>query len=313
MNPGAQTGTLYVAGNVNVDLILGPLAQWPRRGTETVLPDSQMRVGGQAGNTGLALAALGARHRVVANMGTDPLGVWLRGAFPDSAPHWSRASAAATLTVGLVHPGGERTFFTSVGHLAEFSPEQVLAQLPPNAAPGDIVLLCGVFLSPLLVASGCQLLDTLKQRGFSIALDPGWPGEGWDCARPLIEAWLPRVDHVLFNDLETMAMAGCDTLEAAMLWFRQRLPPAAALVVKRGPDGASAWQDAERAACPAPAVKVIDTIGAGDAFNAGYLLGCVTGRGLATRVRMGVTTACTAISTSPRRFVAETSRTAPGS
>jgi sugar/nucleoside kinase (ribokinase family) len=77
----------------------------------------------------------------------------------------------------------------------------------------------------------------------------------------------------------------------------------ATLVVKRGPNGAWAWRGTERITCPAPTVEVIDTIGAGDAFNAGYLLGCATGRDLAASLRMGVITASTAISTSPRRFI----------
>jgi len=303
MSSGAQTGTLYVAGNVNVDLILGPLAQWPRIGTETVLPHSDMRVGGQAGNTGLALAALGARHRVVANIGADPLGAWLCGAFPDSASRWPHASALTTLTVGLMHPGGERTFFTTVGHLAEFSPHHVLDQLPPAAAQGDIVLLCGVFLSPRLVAGCRPLLETLKQRGFATALDTGWPPEGWETSRTQVTSWLAQVDHVLFNELEATALAGYKDAGAAARWFGQRLPPGGTLVVKRGPGGATAWRRDEHVDCPAEPVRVIDTIGAGDAFNAGYLLGCATGRSLGESVRMGVRTASAAISTSPRRFV----------
>jgi sugar/nucleoside kinase (ribokinase family) len=303
MNTRPQTGTLYIAGNVNVDLILGPLAQWPRIGTETTLPHSEMRVGGQAGNTGLALAALGARYRIVANMGDDTLGTWLRGSFPQSAPRWSPSSAPATLTVGIVHADGERTFFTTVGHLAEFAPEDVLDQLPTRAEPGDLVLVCGVFLSPLLVAGGRRLFETLKRREFVTALDVGWPNEGWDSVRLAVESWLPLIDHVLFNEVETTAMAGCESLDSAMQWFYERLPSDATLVVKRGPNGAWAWRRTERVTCPAPTVEVIDTIGAGDAFNAGYLLGCATGRDLAASLRMGVITASTAISTSPRRFV----------
>ena len=220
MKASEQTGTIYVAGNVNVDLILGPLAQWPRMGTETILPHYELRVGGQAGNTGLALAALRARHRVVANMGGDPLGDWLRTAFQDSAPDWQRSPAATTVTVGLLHPSGERTFFTSVGHLAGFAPGHVLAELPERAAPGDIVLVCGVFLSPLLVAGGRQLLQALVERGFVTALDTGWPDAGWSAVRSTVESWLPLVDHVLFNELETTALAGRDSLEDAMVWAK---------------------------------------------------------------------------------------------
>jgi sugar/nucleoside kinase (ribokinase family) len=205
--------------------------------------------------------------------------------------------------VGLLHPSGERTFFTSVGHLAGFAPEHVLAQLPERAAPGDVVLICGVFLSPLLVTGGRQLLQTLVGRGFATALDTGWPDGGWDAARPTVEPWLPLVDHVLFNELETTALAGREPLETAMAWFHTRLRPGATLVVKCGADGACAWRADTRVACPAPAVTVIDTIGAGDAFNAGYLFAHAMGRDLPACLQLGVTTASTAISTSPRRFV----------
>jgi len=302
MTGETQTGTIHVAGNVNVDLILGPLAQWPRIGTETLLPHYELRVGGQAGNTGLALAALGARHRVIANMGDDPLGRWLRDAFPATGHAWSHASAPATVTVGLVHTDGERTFFTSVGHLSEFSPRQVLMQLPARAEPGDVVLLCGLFLSPLLVEGGLGLCRQITERGFVIALDTGWPVGGWDEVRETVAGLLPFVDHVLFNELETLALSGASDLDRAAAWFRTRTHPRASLVVKCGAEGARAWRNGEWAHCPAPSVQVVDTVGAGDVFNAGYLLGMARGRSLENSVRLGVAIASRAISTSPRRY-----------
>jgi sugar/nucleoside kinase (ribokinase family) len=302
MDDEGQTGTVYVAGNVNVDLILGPLAQWPRTGTETVLPNYELRVGGQAGNTGLALAALGVRHRVIANMGDDALGRWLREAFGDAGAAWPRAAAPATVTVGLVHPDGERTFFTSIGHLAAFSPEQVLAQLPERAQRGDLVLLCGVFLSPLLVSGGQALCQQLVQRGFALALDPGWPTEPWEAVRATVAAWLPFAQHVLLNDLETQSLADATDLTQAASWVLARMPPEATLVVKCGADGARAWQGARHLHCPAPPVQVVDTVGAGDAFNAGYLHGVRDALSLDDCVARGVRIASRAISTSPRRY-----------
>jgi sugar/nucleoside kinase (ribokinase family) len=269
MTGQTQTGTIYVAGNVNVDLILGPLAQWPRIGTEALMPHYELRVGGQAGNTGLALAALGARHRVIANMGDDPLGRWLRDAFPGTGQAWSHASAPATVTVGLVHAGGERTFFTSVGHLAEFSPGQVLMQMPARAEPGDVVLLCGLFLSPLLVAGSLGLCEELAKRGFAIALDTGWPDQGWEALRATVAAWLPFVDHVLLNELETLALSDRADLDQAAAWFRARTRLGACLIVKCGSQGARAWCGEQQVRCAAPMVEVIDTVGAGDVFNAG--------------------------------------------
>jgi sugar/nucleoside kinase (ribokinase family) len=296
--------TICVAGNVNVDLILGPLADWPRIGTETILPHSELRVGGQAGNTGLALAALGARHRVAASVGDDALGDWLAAAFPDSARTWPRAAAATSMTIGIVHPGGERTFFTTLGHLALLSPQHILGQLPAGASPADLVLLCGVFLSPLLVEGGVTLMHALRERGYSIALDTGWPTQGWKAVRGEVESWLPLVDHVLLNEIETCALARTNDLDRAARWLLARLPAGATLVVKRGSDGARAWRGEEQVAHLAPAVDVIDTVGAGDVFNAAYLFALQNGERLDEAVARGVGVASRAISTSPRRYAA---------
>ncbi len=108
---------------------------------------------------------------------------------------------------------------------------------------------------------------------------------------------------MLFNERETIVLAGVENPDDATRWFQEYLPSGATLVVKRGPERAVAWRSAERIVCPAQPLQVIDTIGAGDAFNAGYLLGHTTGNGLAESVRMGVSMAYAAISTFPRRFI----------
>ena len=72
---------LAVIGNVNVDLIVGPVAPWPKAGTETVVDHDELRVGGQAGNTALAWQALDVDFDIAANVGDDQFGRWLREAF----------------------------------------------------------------------------------------------------------------------------------------------------------------------------------------------------------------------------------------
>lgn len=298
----AANGTIYVAGNVNVDLILGPVTPWPQVGTETVLPHYELRVGGQAGNTALALAALGAQYRVITTMGDDAHGRWLRATFGAAAAAWPLVSSPATVTVGLQHPDGERTFFTNTGHLASFAPDDVLTQLPSRAARGDVVLLCGVFLSPALIAGGRELCAEIKARGYALALDIGWPGQGWPAVRGTVETWLPHINHVLFNELETLAVADATTLAEADAWFDCRLASEAVRVVKRGPDGADARRGGRTLHRNAPVVTVVDTVGAGDTFNAGYLMGVVTGEPLARCLELGIDVASSAISTSPRRY-----------
>ena len=69
---------ILLVGNANVDVLMGDLAPWPQPGTEVVVDRYELRVGGAAGNTGLALAALGAgaQHgsELIAAVGEDALG-----------------------------------------------------------------------------------------------------------------------------------------------------------------------------------------------------------------------------------------------
>ncbi|MGB3901318.1 MAG: PfkB family carbohydrate kinase, partial [Mesorhizobium sp.] len=77
----------------------------------------------------------------------------------------------------------------------------------------------------------------------------------------------------------------------------------ALVVVKRGPDGALAiGADGAVVLAPAPRVEVVDTIGAGDVFNAAFLAALARGRALAECLATGVETASCAISTRPRSY-----------
>ena len=140
--------SLAVAGNVNVDLIMGTLPPWPTPGTEVFVEHDEMRPGGAAGNVALAWAALGVDFQVAGNVGDDQFGTYLSEAFGDHAARWPVASARTTYSVGLTHPDGERTFLTTRGHLADFDGDDVLGCLDANKLRGGILLLCGVFLLP---------------------------------------------------------------------------------------------------------------------------------------------------------------------
>src|SRR6185369_12536188 len=198
--------TIYVTGNVNVDLIMGRLAEWPRFGTEIVLPHSETRIGGAAGNTALALQALGAKHRLISSVGDDIFGKWLQSGF--TSADWIVAKTETTISVGIVNPSGERTFLTSQGHLSVHAVDDVLSLLPTRAAPGDILWLEGCFLSPPLLADYERLVDEAKVRGYALALDTGWPPQGWEPElRQRVLGWLKRLDHLIINEFEVIGLS----------------------------------------------------------------------------------------------------------
>jgi len=295
---------LAVIGNVNVDLILGPAEPWPKAGTETIVDHDELRVGGQAGNSALAWQALGVEFDIAANVGPDQFGRWLREEFGDRAAKWPVASEATTLSVGITHPDGERTFFTTRGHLPRFSLADALSVLDGPKLSGGWALLCGSFLTDDLTRDYDGFFDWADRYGIAVALDTGWPMEGWTAAnRAAARAWLSRCALALFNEIETTTLTGIDDPAQAARKLQSGMKRDALVVVKRGPRGAIAIDAGGMvASAPAPRVEVVDTIGAGDVFNAAFLAALARDEPLAACLAAGTQVASRAISTRPRSY-----------
>ncbi|MBB6412728.1 PfkB family carbohydrate kinase [Mesorhizobium sangaii] len=296
--------TLAVIGNVNVDLIVGPVAPWPVAGTETVVDHDELRVGGQAGNSALAWEALGVDFAVAANVGDDQFGRWLREAFGHRAEKWPVCPEGTTLSVGMTHPDGERTFFTTRGHLPRFSLADVLAVLDGRALSGGYALLCGSFLTDDLTRHYDAFFDWADSHGIAVALDTGWPIDGWTEANcTATRAWLSRCELALFNEVETVTLAGMQSPVEAARAIRSSMRKGATFVVKRGPLGAVAiGPDGALVEAVAPDVRVVDTIGAGDVFNAAFLAALAQEQPLSACLSAATHVASRAISTLPRNY-----------
>lgn len=295
---------LAVIGNVNVDLILGPADPWPKAGTEIIVDHDELRVGGQAGNSALAWQALGVDFQIAANVGTDEFGRWLREEFGTRAAKWPACPEGTTLSVGIAHPDGERTFFTTRGHLPRFSLADVLSALDGPKLSGGFALLGGAFLTDDLTKDYDRFFDWADSHGIAVALDTGWPMDGWtEANRAAVAGWLSRCMLALFNEIETTTLAGrADPGEAARK-LRSGMKQGAIAVVKRGPRGALAiGPDGILVSATAPRVDIVDTIGAGDVFNAAFLAALAGAKPLAACLAAGTQIASRAISTRPRSY-----------
>ncbi len=197
-----------VIGNVNVDVLLGPMPTWPTPGSEVLAEHYELRVGGAAGNTALALAALGVPMDVVAGVGQDAMGAWLEAALAPVGVQLEHIDASTALTVGLSHRGGERTFVSHQGHL-ETLPWEAVERALARARRGDLLLLCGYFMLPGLRAGARGLLERARSRGLVTMLDPGWPIEGWtEAVQAEVRALLPLLDAYLPNRAELLGSVG---------------------------------------------------------------------------------------------------------
>jgi ribokinase len=311
---------IKVIGDASVDFVLGPVEGWPRKGTETLVQHSEMRPGGSAGNAALALARIGWPVALYSARGTDVMGQWLAahfGAGPEL--HLQPIAGPTTSTVAILHTCGERSFFTTPGHLDLIGPQTVAAALAPPAtgtqagavSAAPLALLCGPFLTPPLRAGYGEFIAQLRAGGHQVALDTGWPSGGWtEPVRAQALEWIRACDHVLLNEIEVAGLAGGGTGEAALMQLATVMRPGATLVMKMGPGGACAIRDGVRAQARAPVAEIFDTVGAGDAFNAGYLAAIARGDDLPSALAFGCSTATEIIARFPRLAAADP---APGS
>jgi sugar/nucleoside kinase (ribokinase family) len=294
---------LAIVGNVNVDIIVGDCPPVLHPGTESIVAHGDVRPAGCVGNTALAWMAMDVPFQAAANTGNDMLGDWLRNTFSAHSSRWPRETCATTFSVGIAHPDSERTFLTTPGHLARLSLAGAVQGLDLKGLRGGIALVVGSFLTEQLAAEYDRLFDLFAEHDVQIALDTGWPVTGWtDAVRACCRAWAARCGHLLLNEVELTSMFGAPTLEAAMELAARSMPRAGSVIAKRGPEGVSGLKDGALVHVPAPAVAVLDTAGAGDVFNAGYLAAIARGEAFPEALAAGVAAASRAVSTSPREY-----------
>ncbi|HIE39446.1 MAG TPA: carbohydrate kinase, partial [Anaerolineae bacterium] len=111
------------------------------------------------------------------------------------------------------------------------------------------------------------LFRQARRAGLTVSLDTGCDPEGEWGGEELLEL-LEQVDVFLPNEGEVRAIAGEDDVEEAIRELAKR---ASLVVVKRGASGAMSIGDGRVIHSPAFRVEVIDTTGAGDSFNAGFI------------------------------------------
>jgi sugar/nucleoside kinase (ribokinase family) len=135
-----------------------------------------------------------------------------------------------------------------------------------------------------------QIFGAAHKSGATTSLDTNWdPKEEWDAG---IHAALAHTDLFLPNRAEALAVARAATLDKAVDDLAGAVRTVA---VKLAADGAIAAHGAERIHVPGQTVDVIDTTGAGDSFDAGFVAATLWGWPL--RSALAFAAACGALAT----------------
>jgi sugar/nucleoside kinase (ribokinase family) len=276
------SGAVTVIGCVQADVLVCPVTELPPAGGAMLVEQMSVRVGGAGANAALACAEAGMRVRLIGCVGEDQVGGWMREELSAHglAAHLIVVEDQPTgLTVALESPARDRTFLTYLGVNAGWGP----ASIPPDALVCENLLLCDYFVMPSLQGEAARdLLGQSRAHGARTFFDTAWdPGGFAEPARAGVRALLPYVDVFLPNEAEARALTGVNggggIAEAARLLQRDS---GGWVVVKLGRDGCLAIgpEDVQLTAS-APAVRVADTTGAGDAFNAGLVHALSDGAG----------------------------------
>jgi fructokinase len=231
------------------------------------------RVGGSPFNVALGLARLAQPVAFFGALSNGPLGERLRRALVDEGVNTAcieRTDAPTTLgLVGLDAAGVPAYSFYGAGGADRQLPLSALTRLPALASAFNFGSFATV-VEP--IASSLRALVEREQGRSVIAYDPNVRLN----VEPDISRWrdqlqwlLPRTQVLKVSDEDlSLLLPGADVEVLASAWLAAGVR---LVVVTRGAEGALAWCSAGRVEVPAVPAHVVDTVGAGDTFQAALL------------------------------------------
>ena len=258
---------LTIAGEVNLDLILYGLEETIPVDRELLASSFEMTLGSSSAILAHNLSVLQRRVGFITRYGADIMGTLAMERLAEGGvdvSHSLRGAGASKTGVTILLPHGRtRRILTYPGVMFDLTVDDLNMDYLSSARHFH---LSSLFLLRGLHPGLPQLFRELKQRGLTISLDTNDdPDDRWD---GVLYELLPYVDILLPNDDEVRRIAKRKTIEEALDLLGAIVP---LIAVKCGRDGAVLQQGSRRSLISAVTVEPVDTIGAGDSFNAGFL------------------------------------------
>jgi sugar/nucleoside kinase (ribokinase family) len=282
---------ILVAGELNMDLVLQNYHTFPVIGAEVLVDDVTLTLGSSSAICAAGLAKLGNAVTFSGRVGADSWGEMCIQALANFGVDTSRVRPDAALKTGLtvsITSSRDRALVTYLGAMTA----QNADDFPESAFRGfDHMHVSSFFLQKGLRPGLKQVLAVAHAHGLTTSLDPGFdPDEEWG-RRDLAEV-LGEVDVFLPNEVELEGITGRADRRQAM---RALANGRTLIVAKLGSEGCAALVDGELVTAPAFRVQAVDTTGAGDSFNAGFMHAWLRKQPLLEAMRFAA--ACGALST----------------
>lgn len=277
---------VLVAGELNVDIILNDINMFPVMGKEVLADKMTITLGSSSAIFASNLSVLGTEVAFAGTLARDHFGgqilssLQAKGVHTEPIVFTTERSTGATIALSFQE---DRAMVTYPGAMTLFSiadiPEVLLRQ-------SKHLHVSSIFLSTGLRKDLVKLFRQAKSLGLTTSIDPQWdPEERWDID---FKSLLPHVDVFIPNENELRALTGKATIADAV---DQLKPFANILIVKSGRDGAFLYHGDVSIHQPAFLNdKVVDSIGAGDSFGAGFVHRFIQGKSLKECLEFGAVT-----------------------
>lgn len=268
---------VLMSGNYFCDLIFTGLPAFPALGTEVYTSGMTVVPGGVL-NTVVALRRLGLNVGWIGAFGDDFFSAyvaeWIAREGVDTALVERLQRPLRRVTVAMSYPA-DRAFVTYVD-----TPPDTLARLIDEAE--QYSFRCLHFSRLYADERLPQFIRRCRARGIFVSMDCQHREE--TLAHPVVRQILAELDLFIPNAIEAQRITAADSLTAAAERLTAVVP---LLVVKDGINGAHAWRSGQHVHAPALRLSPLDTTGAGDVFNAGFLAAHLAGHDLHECLRWG--------------------------
>jgi sugar/nucleoside kinase (ribokinase family) len=254
---------IAIAGEINLDLILYGLPEQMAMERELLASNFAITLGSSSAILAHNLAALGSRVGFVTKVGNDAFGALAVERLRERGVDMARIAHGAKSGVTLILPhSSERHILTYPGTISELRYDDLDLGYLTSARHFHM---SSLFLQRDLLPRVAELFRRMKAAGLTTSLDTNDdPDDRWEG----VEEILPHVDILMPNEREAVKLARAGDLETALSLLAKKVET---VVVKLGASGATAIQGGRRSSVPAVPVTLVDTIGAGDSFDAGFL------------------------------------------
>lgn len=284
---------VHCIGVLVVDALSGPLPQYPVPKIKTQVNTQSIKFlpGGGAANTGSALAQLGVSTAIFSKVGGDMNGAFLLQELAKNGAGVANIRVSKEETTPFtfvgVHPDGDRSFIHTPGCNLTFS----VNDLDLNAlCDCEFLFYQDMFVLPALDPAAPKLLGEAQKRGVITLLDECF---GLGPNRTIFEAALPHCNVVMPSYDDMLHIYPGLTPEEIARTLREK--GASRVVLKLGKDGCLVASETGMLRVPSVATEIVDTTGAGDCFDAGFIAGLANGLSDAAAAKVGAATAAACI------------------